>query len=97
MAIAAVAGVVRGVTGFGGSMVMTPPLALLFGPRAAIAAVLLLAAFYSKELLAPLKKPEPAYRFRSSPLQELIHHLGMRSDLRHARIRFAGTEMTITA
>jgi len=58
---------------------------------------LLLAAFYSKELLAPLRKPEPAYRFRSSPLQELIHHLGMRSDLCHARIRFAGTEMTISA
>ncbi len=45
MAIAALAGIVRGVTGFGGSMVMTPPLALLFGPRAAIAAVLLLEAF----------------------------------------------------
>lgn len=45
MAIAACAGVVRGVTGFGGSMVMTPPLALLFAPRVAIAIVLMLEAF----------------------------------------------------
>ncbi len=51
MAIAAVAGIVRGVTGFGGSMVMTPPLALLFGPRAAIAAVLLLEAFAAAPMI----------------------------------------------
>src|SRR6185312_7643632 len=51
MAIAAVAGVIRGVTGFGGSMVMTPPLALLFGPRAAIAVVLLLEAFAAAPMI----------------------------------------------
>ena len=45
MAIACLAGVIRGITGFGGSMVMTPPLALLFGPQLAVAAVLLLEAF----------------------------------------------------
>jgi len=43
--IAAAAGVIRGVTGFGGSMVMTPPLALLFGPQVAVPIVLLLEGF----------------------------------------------------
>ena len=45
MAIAGAAGVIRGITGFGGSMVMTPPLALLFGPQVAVPVVLLLEAF----------------------------------------------------
>ena len=45
MAIASLAGIIRGITGFGGSMVMTPPLALLFGPQLAVATVLLLEAF----------------------------------------------------
>ena len=45
MGIATFAGVVRGVTGFGGSLVMTPPLAVLFAPRIAIAVVLMLEAF----------------------------------------------------
>lgn len=40
--IAIVAGVVRGITGFGGAMVMTPPLALLVGPQVAVPVVLLL-------------------------------------------------------
>ena len=57
----------------------------------------LLAAFYSKELLAPLAKPEPVYQFRTSPLCELIRHVGARSDLARAHIRFAGTQMTISA
>ena len=42
VAIAAVAGVVRGITGFGGAMVMSPPLALLLGPQLAVPVVLLL-------------------------------------------------------
>ncbi|MGE5089718.1 MAG: sulfite exporter TauE/SafE family protein, partial [Candidatus Levyibacteriota bacterium] len=50
-AIAAVAGVVRGITGFGGAMVMTPPLALLFGPRFAIPAVLLLESIAAMPML----------------------------------------------
>jgi uncharacterized membrane protein YfcA len=41
-AIAAVAGIVRGITGFGGAMVMSPPMALLLGPLAAVPVVLLL-------------------------------------------------------
>ena len=56
----------------------------------------LLAAFYNEGLLAALKKPEPAYQFRTSPLYELIRHIGTRSDIRHARIRFAGTEMSLS-
>jgi hypothetical protein len=42
IAIAVAAGVVRGITGFGGALVMTPPLALLFGPALVVPAVLLL-------------------------------------------------------
>jgi pyruvate/oxaloacetate carboxyltransferase len=56
----------------------------------------LLAAFYNEGLLAPLKKPEPVYQFRTSPLYELIRHIGTRSNIRHARIRFAGTEMSLS-
>lgn len=45
MAVAGLAGVIRGITGFGGAMVMTPPLALLLGPQFAVPIVLLLEAF----------------------------------------------------
>jgi uncharacterized membrane protein YfcA len=41
-AIAVAAGLVRGITGFGGAMVMTPPLALLFSPTLAVPVALLL-------------------------------------------------------
>jgi len=41
-AIAVAAGIVRGITGFGGAMVMTPPFALLMGPRLAVPVALLL-------------------------------------------------------
>ena len=58
---------------------------------------LLLAAFYDAELLKPLKKAPKRYEFRTSPLHELIRYLGSRRDLSYARIRFAGTEMTISA
>jgi hypothetical protein len=42
--IVAAAGLIRGITGFGGAMVMTPILALLVGPVAAVATVLILEA-----------------------------------------------------
>ena len=58
---------------------------------------LLLAAFYDDNLLAPLRKPAPPYRFRTSPLHELIRHIGTRSGLTRARIRFAGTDITLSA
>ena len=40
--VAVLAGVVRGITGFGGAMVMAPPLALLLGPKLAVPVVMLL-------------------------------------------------------
>jgi oxaloacetate decarboxylase alpha subunit len=58
---------------------------------------LLLSAFYDKELLAPLAKPAPAYQFQTSPLYELIRHIGTRSDISHARIRFAGADISLSA
>jgi pyruvate/oxaloacetate carboxyltransferase len=58
---------------------------------------LLLAAFYDKALLEPLKRPGPQYRFKTSPLHELVAWLGARRDIEHAHIRFAGTEMTFSA
>jgi len=50
-AIAVAAGVVRGITGFGGAMVMTPPLALLFGPAHAVAVALLLESVAAAPML----------------------------------------------
>ncbi|HVN35675.1 MAG TPA: pyruvate carboxylase subunit B [Casimicrobiaceae bacterium] len=58
---------------------------------------LLLSAFYDKSLLALLEKPAPEYEFRTSPLHELIRHIGSRADLSHARIRFAGTDIRLSA
>jgi uncharacterized membrane protein YfcA len=49
--IAAIAGVVRGITGFGGAMVMTPPLALLFGPALVVPVVLLLESVAAAPML----------------------------------------------
>ena len=51
IAIAALAGVIRGITGFGGAMVMSPPLALLLGPLIAVPVVLLLESFASTPML----------------------------------------------
>jgi uncharacterized membrane protein YfcA len=51
IAIAAAAGVVRGVTGFGAAMVMAPPLAMLLGPALAVPIVLLLEAFAAAPML----------------------------------------------
>lgn len=50
-AVAIAAGVIRGITGFGGAMVMSPPLALLLGPVAAIPIVLLLEALAATPML----------------------------------------------
>ncbi len=58
---------------------------------------LLLAAFYDRALLEPLKKPTPAYRYSTTPLHELVSWLGTRRDIEYAHIRFAGTEMTFSA
>jgi oxaloacetate decarboxylase alpha subunit len=58
---------------------------------------LLLSAFYEKRLLEPLKKQPPPYAFRTTPLHELIRYLGSRRDVEYARVRFAGTELTVSA
>ncbi len=49
--IAAIAGVVRGITGFGGAMVAAPPLALLLGPQVAVPVVLLLESVAAAPML----------------------------------------------
>ena len=51
IAIVAAGGLVRGVTGFGGAMVMTPPLSLLMGPTTAVATALLLEVIPAAYLL----------------------------------------------
>jgi hypothetical protein len=56
VAIAAVAGVVRGITGFGGALVMTPPLALLFGPGLAVPTVLLLESVAAAPMLLQTRR-----------------------------------------
>ena len=55
-AIAVAAGVVRGITGFGGAMVMAPPLALLFGPVLAVPVVLLLESIAAAPMLISTRR-----------------------------------------
>jgi uncharacterized membrane protein YfcA len=50
-AIAVAAGLIRGITGFGGAMVMAPPLALLLGPLAAVPVALLLESLAAAPML----------------------------------------------
>jgi oxaloacetate decarboxylase (Na+ extruding) subunit alpha len=57
----------------------------------------LLAAFYDRKLIEPLRNPAPECQFRTTPLTELIGFLAKRSDIDYARVRFAGTDMTISA
>ena len=57
---------------------------------------LLLAAFYEKELLAPLKKQAATnYAYRTTPLLELIQYVGLKPDLGRMRIRFAGADLMV--
>ena len=58
---------------------------------------LLLAAFYEPSLLAPLSAPMPPCRFETTPLMELARYVESRRDIRQARLRFAGTEITLSA
>ena len=51
LVIALMGGLVRGTTGFGAAMVMTPPLALLLGPRVAVPVTLLLETFAALSML----------------------------------------------
>ncbi len=50
--VSVVGGLIRGMTGFGGSLVMTPILTMLFSPRQVVPAVLLLEAFAAAPMLA---------------------------------------------
>ena len=50
-AVALIAGVIRGITGFGGAVVMAPPLALLRGPRVMIPVTLLLEGIAAMPML----------------------------------------------
>ena len=54
-AIGALAGVIRGITGFGGAMVMSPPLALLLGPLLAVPVVLLLESVAAAPMVVQLR------------------------------------------
>lgn len=59
MLIAVAGGVVRGVTGFGGSLVMTPALTLMFEPAQVVPVVLLLETFAAAPMMRPaLRKAE---------------------------------------
>lgn len=55
-AIATGAGAIRGITGFGGALVMTPPLALLFGPLLAVPVVLLLESVVASPMLVQTRR-----------------------------------------
>jgi hypothetical protein len=54
--VAALAGVIRGITGFGGAMVMAPPFALLLGPLPAVAVTLLLEGIAATPMLVQLRR-----------------------------------------
>jgi len=56
LAIAVAAGAVRGITGFGGALVMTPPLALLFGPAIAVPVALLLESVVAAPMLVHTRR-----------------------------------------
>ncbi|RZL85917.1 MAG: carboxylase, partial [Variovorax sp.] len=58
---------------------------------------LLLSTFYDRSLLEPLKAPPQAYRFSTTPLLELVRYIESRSDVRQARVKFANTEITLSA
>jgi pyruvate/oxaloacetate carboxyltransferase len=58
---------------------------------------LLLRAFYDPELLKSLKPLSQQISYKASPLSELIGYLGRKSNIRSARIRFGGTDMTFSA
>ena len=52
MLVSIAGGVIRGMTGFGGSLIMTPLLSMLFDPRRVVPPVLLVEAFAAAPMLA---------------------------------------------
>jgi uncharacterized membrane protein YfcA len=57
--IVAAAGIMRGITGFGGAMLMTPPLSILLGPAAAVAISLSLEAVAALVMVPAVYKDLP--------------------------------------
>ncbi len=55
-AIATAAGAIRGITGFGGAMVMTPPFAWLYGPAFAVPVALLLESVVAAPMLVQTRR-----------------------------------------
>ena len=76
LAIGVVAGVIRGITGFGGAMVMSPPFAMLLGAKLTVPVVLLLEGIAAIPMLAGTHKlvrwnvigPISAAAFVAAPL-----------------------------
>jgi len=58
---------------------------------------LLLAAFYDRSLLEPLKTAPAPYRFSTTPLLELVRYVESRHDVRHARIKCFGPDISLSA
>ncbi len=54
--VAALAGVIRGITGFGGAMVMSPPFALILGPLVMVPVVLLLEGVAAAPMVAAARR-----------------------------------------
>ena len=73
-----------------------PRLRKALGPGASDEDVLL-HAFYDAKLLAPLRDPTPECRESTTPLYELVRWLHDKRDIRRARIRFAGTEISFAS
>lgn len=57
---------------------------------------LLLHAFYEPALVKALRDPTPECRAATTPLHELVRWLLGKNDIQRARIRFAGTELTVS-
>lgn len=73
-----------------------PRLRAKLGPQASDED-LLLHAFYDPALVAQLRDPVSECRPRTTPLNELVRYLAERKDIRRARIRFAGTDLSFSA
>jgi oxaloacetate decarboxylase (Na+ extruding) subunit alpha len=56
---------------------------------------ILLAAFYDKELLAPLKREPQAHVFHTSPMLELMKYLKGHTDFSRVQLRIGGAEVTV--
>lgn len=58
---------------------------------------LLLAAFYDRSLIEPLKTAHAPMYDSTTPLKELVRYLESRTDVRQARVRYGDTEITLRA